>query len=142
MGQDYNLGCCGRPANSKRCAKNYVSEGNNRERFHGKWNVGISLSVFAVSSGVKFYKWCKGGKTYKEFSRLTLTQAGGAVGSNTLGILGTNLGLGIRIFFGPIRAVIGATIGGLAGAIGGHLVGEKLMDWISVNWFGLKEDED
>ena len=112
-----------------------------------KWNAITSGVVFTVSSGLNFYKWCRGEIKFKEFMKLELVQAGGAIGSVFGGMGGSKIGFGIGALglaagiLGPWGVILIAAGCGFLGAIGGQMGGEKIFEYLSdkIAWF---EDDD
>ena len=106
-----------------------------------KWNAITSGVVFSISTGINLIKWFNGSLTTQQFFQETMIQAGGAFGSFGGGVLGSKIGLGIGLIFGPAGAVICGAVGGILGAVGGYIGGEKLMEWLTNKMPCFQDDE-
>ena len=86
-----------------------------------KWNAITSVGVFIVTSGYNMYKMFQGQISFKQFVKLEMQQATGAVGSLLLGVAGSKVGILVGATLGPAGAVIGGAVGGIIGAIIGQI---------------------
>ena len=107
-----------------------------------KWNAITSVGVFCVTSGINMYKMFQGQISFKQFVKLEMQQATGAVGSLLLGVAGSKVGIAVGATLGPAGAVIGGAVGGIIGAIIGQIGGEAIMEWIQSYYPWFDEDED
>ena len=74
-------------------------------------------------------KYYRGLITGKEFLKLEIKEAGGALGSFGFGIAGSAAGAAIgAVIFGP-AAPVGIAVGAAIGGIIGSLFGQKIGEW-------------